>query len=234
MLLGYSGGDVAFRVRVASLKTLALLARKGGAGKTTLAVHLAVAAVQVGRRVLLVDADPQRSASGWWHARAAEAPELVECEAGKVAEVVAAAGRDKVDLVVIDTRPSVEADTATLARLADLVLVPTRASILDLRAIGATIDVISAVKARGFIVLNATPPGRGEAEAGLTGEARAVLAAYPVPICPIAIGGRAAFYHALVDGRAVTEFDPTGRASRELRALYLFTEQQLWPRSEQS
>lgn len=214
-------------------KVLALLARKGGAGKTTLAVHLAVAAVQRGHRVLLVDADPQRSAAGWWHARAAETPELVECEAGKVANVLQAARRDQVDLVVVDTRPSVEADTATLARLADLVLVPTRASILDLRAIGATIDVIKAVKARGFIVLNAVPAGRGEAEAPLTAEARTVLRSYPVPISPIAIGIRAAFSHALVDGRAVTEFDPAGRAARELMALYTFTEQQLWQRSEQ-
>ena len=213
---------------MASLKTLALLARKGGAGKTTLAVHLAVAAVQAGRRVLLVDADPQRSAAGWWRARAADAPELVECEAGKVGEVVAAAKQDRVDLVVVDTRPSVEADTATLARLADVVLIPSRPSILDLRAIGGTVDVVRAVRARGFIVLNACPAGRGEAEATLTAEARGALEAYKLPACPVSLGARAAFSHALVDGRAVTEFDPAGRAAAELGALYQFTEDKLW------
>lgn len=214
------------------MKLLALLARKGGAGKTTLAVHLAVAAVQGGRRVLLVDADPQRSAAGWWRARAADAPELVECDAGDVGAVAAAARRDGVDLVVVDTRPSVEADTAAVARAADLVLIPTRPSILDLRAIGATVEVVQAVRARGFIVLNAVPAGRGDAEAALTAEARAALAAYRVPTCPAVLGVRAAFSHALVDGRAVTEFDPAGRAAAELRALHQFTEQHLWPNAQ--
>lgn len=214
---------------MAGLRTLALLARKGGPGKTTLAVHLAVAGVQAGRRVLLVDADPQRSAAGWWRARAADAPELVECDADHVGNVVAAARRDGVDLVVVDTRPSVEADTVALARLADLVLIPTRPSILDLRAIGATVTVVQSVKTNAFIVLNGVPPGRGDAEAGVTTEARAALAAYRVPTCPAALGARAAFAHALVDGRAVTEFDPSGRAADELRALSQFTEEHLWP-----
>ena len=211
------------------MKVIAILARKGGAGKTTLAVHLAVAAVQAGRRVLLVDVDPQRSAASWWRARAGDAPELVECEATQIGDVVAAARRDRVDLVVVDTRPSVEADTAALARAADLVLIPTRPSILDLRAIGGTVDVVLAVKAKAVIVLNAVPAGRGDAEASLTLEARAALAAYKVPTCPVTLGVRAAYSHALVDGRAVTEFDPTGRAAAELRALYRFAEERLWP-----
>lgn len=211
------------------MRLLALLARKGGAGKTTLAVHLAVAAVQAGRRVLLVDADPQGSAADWWRTRSAEAPELVQCEAEQVADVAAAARRDGVDLVVVDTRPSVQADTVALARLADLVLIPSRPAILDLRAIGATAEVVRAVKARAIIVLNAVPAGRGDAEAVLTAEARRALSAYQVPICPIALGSRAALSHALLDGRAVTEFDPSSRAAAELQALYRIVEQTLWP-----
>ena len=211
------------------MKTLAFLARKGGAGKTTLAVHLAVAAVQAGRRVLLVDADPQGSAAGWWRARTAPAPELVECEAGEVEQVVAAARQDRVDLVVVDTRPSVEADAAAVARVADLVLIPTRPSILDLRAIGATVELIQSLRTRAFIVLNAVPAGRGGAEAALTVEARAALAGYGLPVLPVALGARSPFSHALVDGRAVTEFDPKGSAAMELRALYRYAEEQLWP-----
>jgi chromosome partitioning protein len=211
------------------MKTLALLARKGGAGKTTIAIHLAVAAVQAGRRVVLVDADPQRSAGDWWRTRAADTPELVECDAGKVGEVVAAARKDRVDLVVVDTRPSVEADTAVVAKLADLVLIPTRPSFPDLRAIGATVDVVRAVRRPAWIVLNGVPSGRGIAEAALTTETRAALEAYrPVQVCPIAIGQRAAFSYALIDGRAVTEFDPDGRAAAELRGLHRFMEEHVW------
>ena len=117
------------------MRTVALLARKGGTGKTTLAVHLAVLAAESGRRVLLVDTDPQRSAGDWWRVRETDVPQLVECAAKRVPAVLEAAERDGIDLVVVDTRPSVEADTADIARLADLVLIPTRPGILDLRAI---------------------------------------------------------------------------------------------------
>lgn len=211
------------------MKTLAILARKGGAGKTTLAVHLAVIAAQAGRRVLLVDCDPQGSAAGWWRSREADMPELVETDASKLPAVLKAAAADGVDLAVVDTRPSVEADTAVVARHADLVLIPTRPAILDLRAIGATVDVLKAVKRPALVVLNATPPPRGVLEASLTAEARAALPAYGLPVAKVAVGNRAALAHALVDGRAVTEFEPGGKAALELQALYRIVKETLWP-----
>ena len=211
------------------MKVLALLARKGGAGKTTLAVHLAVVAVQAGRRVLLVDADPQRSAADWWRARDAPMPELVECEAERVRDVLGAARRAGVGLAVVDTPPSVAADTAALARLADLVLIPTRPAILDLRAIAATAELVRAARRPGAIVVNAAPPGRGDSEATLTAEARAALAVYGLPVCPVAVGNRAALAHALAAGQAVTEYDSAGRAAAELRCLYDHVETRLWP-----
>ena len=64
------------------MKTLGILSRKGGVGKTTIAIHLAVLAHEAGLRSLLVDLDPQRSATQWWRARAAEAPPLVETDTG--------------------------------------------------------------------------------------------------------------------------------------------------------
>ena len=204
------------------MKTLALLARKGGAGKTTLAVHLAVIAVQSGLRVLLVDTDPQRSTAAWWRSRQADTPELVECEANQLPDVLAAARADGVELAVIDTRPSLEADTATVARLADFVLIPTRPTILDLRAIGATVEVVQAVNRRGAVVLNAVLAGRDGEESPQAAEAREALAAYALEVAPVAVANRVALGHALVDGLAVTEFDPAGKASAELQALFRF------------
>ena len=209
------------------MKTLALLARKGGAGKTTLAVHLAVIAVQSGQRVLLVDTDPQRSTAAWWRSRSAATPELVECEAGDLPQVLAAARADGVELAVIDTRPSLEADTATVARLSDFVLIPTRPTILDLRAIGATVEVVQAVNRRGAIVLNAVLAGRDGEESPQAAEAREALAAYALEVAPVAVGNRVALGHALVDGLAVTEFDPAGKASAELQALFRFVLEKL-------
>ena len=211
------------------MKTLALLARKGGAGKTTLAVHLAVIAVQSGQRVLLVDTDPQRSTAAWWRSRSAATPELVECEASQLPDVLAAARADGIELVVVDTRPSVEADTATVARLADFVLIPTRPTILDLRAIGATVEVVQAVNRRGAVVLNAVLAGRDGEESPQAAEAREALAAYALEVAPVAVGNRVALGHALVDGRAVTEFEPGGKAALELQSLYRIVKERLWP-----
>jgi chromosome partitioning protein len=210
------------------MKTLALLSQKGGSGKSTLAVHLAVIAQAAGRRTVMVDLDPQRSAAGWWDTRAADTPELVETAPGELRAVLDAARADGVALCVLDTRPSAGADAATAAALADLVLIPTRPAIFDLKAIGATVDIVAAARVPAFIVLN----GTGEASA--TADARRALADYRLPVAPDSIGLRAALAHALVDGRAVNEFDPAGKAALEMTKLWQFTEEHLWPNDPRS
>jgi chromosome partitioning protein len=216
------------------MKTLALLSQKGGSGKSTLAVHLAVIAQAAGRRTVIVDLDPQRSAAGWWDTRKAETPEMVETVPGELHAVLDAARADGVSLCVIDTRPSAGADTATAAALADLVLIPTRPAIFDLKAIGATVDIVASAKVRAFIVLNGTSASRGFGEASATADARRALADYGVPVAPISIGLRAALAHALVDGRAVNEFDPAGKAALEMNNLWQLTEKHLWPNAPHS
>lgn len=213
-------------------RTLAILAQKGGAGKTTLALHLAVIAHQAGLRTLIVDCDPQRSAAAWWRARAGDTPELVETTPSKLRAVVAAAAADGVALVVVDTRPSVERDTAEVARVADFALIPTRPSILDLRAIGATVEVLKALGRPAAIILNACPAARGAGEASVTAEARRALQGYGLPIAPQAVTVRAALSHALIDGQSVTEFEPSGKAAGELRRIWKWTEANLWPSAQ--
>jgi chromosome partitioning protein len=208
---------------------LALLAQKGGAGKTTLALHLAVIAHDAGVRTLVLDCDPQKSAMGWAHARGGAAPAVMAMVPANLRAAVAKAAGEGFGLVIVDTRPSVERDTAEVARVADFSLIPSRPSILDLRAIGATVDVLKALSRPAAIVLNACPAGRGDTDATVTAEARNGLASYGLPLAPVAIGVRAAMSHALIDGRAVTEFEPRGKASAELRRLWEWTEEHLWP-----
>jgi chromosome partitioning protein len=199
------------------MKTVALLSQKGGSGKST-----------------LVDLDPQRSAAGWWDTRTAETPEMVETAPGELHAVLDAARTDGVALCIIDTRPSAGADAATAAALADLVLIPTRPAIFDLKAIGATVDIFVRAKIPAFIVLNGTPASRGFGEASTTADARRALADYGIPVAPISIGLRAALAHALVDGRAVNEFDPAGKAALEMSNLWQLTEKHLWPNVHRS
>jgi chromosome partitioning protein len=216
------------------MKTLALLAQKGGSGKSTLAVHLAVIAQASGRRTVLIDLDPQRSTAGWWETRAADTPELVESTPGELRDVLDAARADGVALSVVDTRPSAGADAAAAAALADLVLIPTRPAIFDLKAIGATVDIVAAAKVPAFIVLNGTPASRGFGESSITADARRALDDYSISVAPISIGLRAALAHALVDGRAVNEFDPTSKAAREMTRLWQLMETALWPKDPRS
>jgi len=216
------------------MKTLALLSQKGGSGKSTLAVHLAVIAQATGRRTVIIDLDPQRSAAGWWETRTADTPEMVEATPGDLRAVLDAARDDGVDLAVVDTRPSAGADAAAAAAVADLVLIPTRPAIFDLKAISATVDVVASAKAPAFIVLNGTPAARGIGEASVTADARRALADYGISVTPISIGLRASLAHALVDGRAVNEFDPTGKAAAEMNKLWQLTEQTLWPSARHS
>lgn len=209
------------------MKIIGLLSRKGGVGKTTIAVHLATLAQQSGRRTLIIDLDPQRSAAGWWRAREAETPMLAETDPGALRDVLEAAREDGVDLVVIDTRPSVEADAVHVATLADILVVPTRPAILDLRAILGTLDIVKGAARRAMIVLNACPSGRGVGEASVTGDARRALAAFGVPVAASSIANRAAFSHALVAGLTANEAEPAGKAAGEMRALWRAVEKEI-------
>ncbi len=204
--------------------TVAILAQKGGVGKTTLAVHLAVLANRRGQRTLIVDTDQQRSAAEWWHAREAETPELIEVSERQLSEALHAAESDGVDVAILDTPPHTAKAARSAAQVADLILIPCRPGILDLRAIGSTVDLARGLEAPAAIVLNQVPPGRGIGEARIVKEAREGLASYGVPVCPVAVTQRAPLSYALIDGRAVIEFEPRGKAAREITQLWEWIE----------
>ena len=195
------------------MPSIGFLAQKGGAGKTTLAVHLAVLAGDA----LIIDLDQQQSAAEWWESRHAELPELA---VGRAADLAGALAATRRPWVLVDTAPHAAEDAQIVAHAVDLVVIPTRPAILDLRAIRATVEIVREAKVRAVIVLNSCPPARGIGEASVTAEARQVLATYKLPVCPVAITQRAALTYALNDGRAVTEYEPDGKAADELRRLW--------------
>jgi chromosome partitioning protein len=129
--------------------------------------------------------------------------------------------------VLLDTRPSVEADAVHVATLADYVLIPTRPSILDLRAILGTLDIIKGASRRAMIVLNACPPARGAGEASIVSDARQALKAFGVPVASNTVTQRAAFSQAMVAGLTAAEAEPDGKAAKEMRALWRALEKEL-------
>jgi chromosome partitioning protein len=204
------------------MPSIGFLAQKGGAGKTTLCVHLGVLAGDA----LIVDLDPQRSAEGWWESRSADLPDLAVGAARDLGKALAA---NRHSWVLVDTAPHAAEDARVVAASVDLVVIPSRPAIFDLRAIRATVEIVQEAKAKAVIVLNACGAGRGIAEASVTTEARQQLAVYGVPVAPVAITQRAALAHALNDGRAVTEYEPDGKAADELKSLWRWISGQTHP-----
>jgi chromosome partitioning protein len=197
------------------MKTVAILSQKGGTGKTTLALHLAVEAERSGAATLIVDLDPQASASSWGDLRAQETPAVVSTQATRLSQVLATAETHGATLILIDTAPHAESAALAAARAADLIVIPCRPAILDLKAIGTTIDLVRIAGKPAVVVLNAVPP-RGS----LTREAGEAVEGYGIPLSPVSFGHRSAFVHALTAGATAQEYEPRGKAAEEVRKLY--------------
>jgi len=200
------------------MKTVAIISQKGGAGKTTLALHLAVAAELDGRPTAIIDLDPQASASGWKDIRNGETPAVVSAQAARLSKVLEAAASHGAALAIIDTAPHSESAAIAAARAADLILIPCRPAILDLRAIGTTADLAKLAGKPVCIILNAVPP-RGT----LADEATTAVQAYGIPVAPLRITHRAAYVHALTIGQTAQEYEPSGKAALEISQLYRWT-----------
>jgi chromosome partitioning protein len=204
------------------MKTIGMIAQKGGSGKTTLSIHLAVQASLSGLKVLLVDTDPQGSAGAWWRRRDEEQPELIQCRGDRLGEVLEGADERGYHLVVVDTAPHASEDAKTCAESANWVCIPTRPAILDLDAIRPSTDLVSEAGVASAIVLNACPPPTAYGEPHIVTEAREALGVYRIPVCPAAISQRVAFSHALIGGQSVTEYESEGKAAMEIEQLWRF------------
>jgi chromosome partitioning protein len=200
------------------MRVITIASQKGGSGKTTLALHLAAEAERSGETVVIVDLDPQASATGWKDSRDGDTPAVVSIAPARLEQALRTAREHGANLVLVDTAPQVESPTLAAARLSDLILVPCRPAILDLRAIGATLDIARLAKKPAAVVLNAVP-----ARGSLAAEAIEAIAAYDVPVAPVHLGQRAAFVHALTAGQVAQEYEPGGKAAEEVSRLYMWT-----------
>ena len=200
---------------------IAAVSQKGGTGKTTLALNLAVASERAGYAALVVDLDPQASAAAWSDSREAGTPVVVSAQAARLADVLITAREHGAQLCIVDTAPHAESAALAAARAADLVLVPCRPSILDLRAVTASRDIAMLAGVSAVAVLSAVPP-RGS----LADEAQDALRAHGFVVAPVRIGHRTAFVHATTAGQGVQEYEPRGKAAREIARLYEWTYRQ--------
>jgi len=197
------------------MKIVAVISQKGGAGKTTLALHLAAAAGLAKLSTVVIDLDPQASSAEWKDSRKQETPVVITLPHTRLAQGLQAAQEGGAKLAVIDTAPHSEAAAIAAIRAADLVLVPCRPGILDLRAIGTTAELLKLADKPAFVVLNAMPPGASQ----LLKDARSAVAVHGLAVAAVVLHQRASFAHALTAGMTATEYEPKGKAAAEVAAL---------------
>lgn len=206
------------------MQTIAIVSQKGGAGKTTLAVNLAAEAAK-SRIALIVDTDPQATASRWAQWRGGGDPEVVDCGAPSLlAGKLAKAAELGAELAVIDTPPHADAMARQAARLADLLLIPCRPRAFDLAAIEATAELVRSSRKPAFVVFNAGPP---RAPHIYREAANLIGGEFGLQIAPVVLPERAAFHHSVAAGRTAPEHDAQGKAADEIRALWVWTREQL-------
>ncbi|MBF0374678.1 MAG: ParA family protein [Alphaproteobacteria bacterium] len=197
-------------------KAITIAQQKGGAGKTTLAAQLAVAWHAAGRRVALLDVDPQGSLTAWGRVRLERVccgPKVIEVAGWKMSTELDRMKRD-FDIVVIDSPPHAETDARVAVRAADLVLMPVQPSPMDLWAIAPTLELARKEKTRVLLVLNRMP-SRGRLPDAILGH----IESQSLPLAQSRLGNRVSFAASMMEGRGVVETAPRDPAAGEIRAL---------------
>ncbi|MFT6559120.1 MULTISPECIES: ParA family protein [Sneathiella] len=199
------------------MKVIAVASQKGGSGKTTLAGHLAVQAELSGMGpVALVDTDPQGSLSEWWNEREAETPLFARTSIENLKDDIARMQHMGIKLLIVDTPPAITETIATVIGLADLLIIPTRPSPHDLRAVGATVELAEGLETPlVFVVNGATPRARITSEAAIALSQHGTLA-------PSILHQRVDFASSMIDGRTVMELNEQSKSSEELARLWSY------------
>ena len=197
------------------MKTLAIVSRKGGVGKTTLGTNLSVAAELAGHSTIIIDLDPQASSAKWKDHRNGENPVVIATPPSRLREVLKKAEDAGATLAILDTAPNTDPDSLEAASHADLVLVPCKTARIDLEATVSTINVIRIANVPARIVFNDVAP-RGDR----VDQARTAASVFDVPVAPCHVVHRMAFVDSYNAGLGVLEYEPRGKASGEIRELY--------------
>src|ERR1051326_9406515 len=204
------------------MHVLVMASQKGGSGKTTLSGHLAVEADRAGMGpVALIDTDPQGSLAHWWNARSAETPHFAQVGLLQLDEALVQLRQAGVRLAVIDTPPAITDSISQVVAHADLVMVPTRPSPHDLRAVGATVDIAERHGKPVIFVINAATP-----RARITGESAVALSQHGT-VAPVTIHHRVDFAASMIDGRTEGQGAPNSQSAKEMKDLWLYIQERL-------
>lgn len=195
-------------------KIITVANRKGGAGKSTCAAHFALEAANRGLKVILMDLDPQKTLEHWWEKRGEENPYFAEAAATNLEEKIDLIKQKGFDLCIIDTPGDTSANTTIGIKVADLIIIPSKPTSPDLRAIGRTIGMVKEYnKPFMFVITQAI------ARSNIALEAASVLSEFG-PLAPSTISNRISYANAMSNGTSARSFDKN--AAEELEQIWKF------------
>jgi chromosome partitioning protein len=213
------------------MRTIAVIALKGGSGKTTVTTHVALAAHLRGLKTLVADSDPQRSATEVLSARNEAGPECIGAAGPSLFAAQLAAVGSGVEVMVIDTAAGAVEDVGQAIVLADLSLLVVRPTLLDIAAAVRTVDIIQRVRKPAMLVVNQAPASRDGIEPPTVKRALRALAFMRLPVAPTLIRSRAIYQSALETGRSAEECFDTS-AAREIADLWTFVERFIFGKND--
>jgi chromosome partitioning protein len=201
------------------MNVIVFASRKGGSGKSTLAAHLAAQVHKSSKPCLLIDADPQGSLTLWHKLRGTNEPALKVANRS-VTELIAAAKRDGIEWVFIDTPPNTSSVVEDAIKNATMVIIPARPGVFDVDAVQSTIQSCRAARKPYAVVINGAPARRDEVENRIVAMAREALAIFKAPVWSGQISNRADLLLALGEGEGVREYAADGRGASEITKLW--------------
>ena len=204
------------------VRILALASQKGGSGKTTLSGHLAVQAQRAGAGpVVIIDIDPQGSLADWWNERTDELPAFAQTTVARLATDLETLRQQGFKLAVIDTPPAITMAIQSVIQVAELIVIPTRPSPHDLRALGATVELIERSHKPLIFALNAATP-----RARITSDAAIALSQHGT-VAPVTVHHRTDFASSMIDGRTVMEINRAGKSQEEMETLWTYLQDRI-------
>ena len=200
------------------MKVIGVLNQKGGVGKTTISTCLAVAFQQSGRNTVIIDLDPQATACFWHDVRENKSPAVISVQPVRLKSMLSAAKENGTDIVIIDGAAIQREISYDVSAIADYVIIPTKPAVFDITSMQETIKALRQNSVPFGVVLNMVSP-RG-AEVRDTLQLKNIVGDNA---CHITLGQRKDFFRAQNQGLAVQEYNPSGKAAKEIEKLYRYT-----------
>jgi chromosome partitioning protein len=207
-----------------AVKVIVVSNTKGGAGKSTTAINLAVQIVLAGDGpVCMMDIDPQGSTAKWWNVRPNEDIAFANIDLENLQAQAQGLSEKGVKYLIIDTPPLMVDNVQFAIDIADLVIVPTRPSPMDLMSLGPTVDMCRSAGKRPLFVIN------GAAQrARITTETAVALSEHGT-VCPVVVYARTDYATGIGAGLSMQEIAPRSKGSDEVAELWRYTRKLLNP-----